>query len=82
MMKIGKTGVAAVVVGLLMTVSSGSAFAGWAWDDCPPASSNETAHASQTAADHVAGLQGPVNANSHAGNSAVDGNPGSKFSGK
>ena len=80
MRKSGKAIVAAVAMAILMAFSSASAFAGWSWDDCPPGSANEQVHASQTAADHVKGLEGPKNANVHAGGEG--GNPGNKFGGK
>ncbi len=38
MRKATRAVVAALVLAIVMAFSAGSAFAGWGWEDCPPAS--------------------------------------------
>ena len=75
MRKATRATVAALVMAIVMAFSAGSAFAGWSWEDCPPASIHETQHASDTATTRVTQNSHADNANIH----ATTANPGQKF---
>ncbi len=74
MKKSAKAIVVSLVLVIVMAVSGGTAFAGWGWEDCPPASGSAVEHMSPTAEFHVGGLQAPLAANDH----ATTENPGKK----
>jgi hypothetical protein len=67
--------VAVLMLALALVATSSVAFAGFGWDDCPPASSQGVANRSEVATGHVFGLLPPEGANSN----ATTTNPGNKF---
>lgn len=74
MRKAALTVTATLLLVFMTALSAGSALAGWAWEDCPPVSSQGQAHASDTAKVQWQHVNPVVNT------SALQGkNPGNKY---